>query len=136
MVNQRVAALLLQREGHRVVLVSNGIEALEASARQPFDLILMDVQMPLMNGYEATRIIREREERSSQHTPIVALTAHAMKGDKETCVGAGMDAYLSKPIQSRELREVLGRWNGQHRFKPEPGRSLVSSCGEATRSAG
>jgi CheY-like chemotaxis protein len=117
-VNQRVAILLLKNEGHSVVLASNGEEAVEASDREPFDLILMDVQMPVMNGYEATRAIREREGRTGKHTPIVALTAHAMKGDCETCVQAGMDDYLSKPIQSRELRETVVRWSHQNHTEP------------------
>jgi two-component system, sensor histidine kinase and response regulator len=118
LVNQRVATLLLTKDGHSVVLASNGVEAVDASAREPFDLILMDVQMPMMNGYEATRAIRKREELTRQHIPIVALTAHAMKGDREACVQAGMDDYLSKPIQSRELHEMLGRWSGQHQIEP------------------
>jgi CheY-like chemotaxis protein len=113
-VNQRVALLLLKNEGHSVVLASNGAEAVEAFAREPFDLILMDAQMPVMNGYEATRAIREREGRTGKHTPIVALTAHAMKGDRETCVQAGMDDYLSKPIQSRELQATVVRWSHQN----------------------
>jgi signal transduction histidine kinase/CheY-like chemotaxis protein len=117
-VNQQVAVLLLKKEGHSVVVVSNGAEAVDASALEPFDLILMDVQMPVMDGYEATRAIREREERTNQHTPIVALTAHATKGERETCVQAGMDDYLSKPIRTRELHEMVVRWSGQNVLGP------------------
>jgi CheY-like chemotaxis protein len=111
-VNQQVVALILRKEGHSVVLVSNGAAAVDASALEPFDLILMDVQMPVMDGYEATRAIREREERTNQHTPIVALTAHATKGERETCLQAGMDDYLSKPIRTPELHEMVVRWGG------------------------
>jgi two-component system sensor histidine kinase/response regulator len=76
-----------------------------------FDVIFMDVQMPVMNGLDATRAIRVREGALGRHTPIVALTAHAIKGDREMCLEAGMDDYLSKPIQTSQLREVLARWN-------------------------
>jgi two-component system sensor histidine kinase/response regulator len=119
-VNQRVVALILKKEGHSVVLVSNGAAAVDASALEPFDLILMDVQMPVMDGYEATRAIREREERTNQHTPIVALTAHATKGERETCLQAGMDDYLSKPIRTPELHEMVARWSGQSVLGPDP----------------
>jgi len=109
-VNQRIAMLLLQRDGHSVAIVENGAEAVEALERDVFDLVLMDVQMPVMNGYQASREIRKRETRSGRRTPIVALTAHAMKGDREICMEAGMDDYLSKPIQTGELRQVLARF--------------------------
>ena len=112
-VNQRVAQLLLKKGGHSVIVAGNGAEALDAFARERFDLILMDVQMPVMNGYDATRAIRAREEPTRKHTPIVALTAHAMKGDRDTCIEAGMDDYLSKPIQSQELHDMVARWSGQ-----------------------
>jgi signal transduction histidine kinase/DNA-binding response OmpR family regulator len=113
-VNQRVAQLLLKKEGHSVVLVTNGSEALDALARESFDLILMDVQMPVLNGYETTREIRKREETGGHHTPIIALTAHAVKGDREICLDSGMDDYLSKPIQARDLHAKLVRWGYQN----------------------
>jgi len=109
-VNPKVGGRLLEKLGHSVVLVSNGADALEAAAREDFDAILMDIQMPVMDGYDATRAIRARERNTGGHIPVIARTAHAMKGDREVCLDAGMDDYLTKPIQSRDLRETLGRW--------------------------
>jgi two-component system sensor histidine kinase/response regulator len=103
-VNQRLAARLLEKRGHRVTVTANGREAVEALANQTFDLVLMDVQMPEMDGFEAT--IREREKHNGAHIPIIALTAHAMKGDRERCLTAGMDGYLSKSIRSQELDDI------------------------------
>jgi CheY-like chemotaxis protein len=108
-VNQKLALLLLQKQGHRVVAVGNGKEALAAVAQQPFDLVLMDVQMPIMDGLEATMAIREGETQSAVHLPIVAMTAHAMQGDRERCLVAGMDDYISKPIKAGELEAALDR---------------------------
>jgi two-component system sensor histidine kinase/response regulator len=102
-VNQRVAQGLLTRRGHRVTVVNNGREALDALAREAFDLVLMDVQMPEMGGFEATAAIRARERETGGHIRIVAMTAHAMNGDRERCVAAGMDGYLSKPLEPRML---------------------------------
>ena len=102
-VNQRVAAGLLTKRGHLVKVVNNGREALEALQHETFDLILMDVQMPDMDGFEATTAIREQERTSGRHVRIIAMTAHAMKGDKERCLTSGMDGYLSKPIDQRSL---------------------------------
>jgi two-component system, sensor histidine kinase and response regulator len=102
-VNQRVAAGLLEQAGHTVAIAANGREAVDATLKQPFDLVLMDVQMPEMDGLEATAAIRERERQKGGHLPIVAVTAHAMKGDAERCLAAGMDAYVPKPLQPREL---------------------------------
>ncbi|MBZ5592796.1 MAG: response regulator [Acidobacteriia bacterium] len=107
-VNQRVALRFIERWGHEVVIVTNGKEALEAVKQRPFDLVLMDVQMPEMGGFEATRAIRAREKHTGGHLPIVAMTAHAMKGDRERCLEAGMDAYISKPVQAEELAQVIG----------------------------
>ena len=109
-VNQKVAARLLEKQGHSVEIAANGADALAALARRDFDLVLMDVQMPVMNGYDATERIRAAERQSGRHIPIVALTAHAMKGDRETCVQAGMDDYIAKPIHPRELAAVLEKW--------------------------
>jgi two-component system sensor histidine kinase/response regulator len=106
-VNQRLASRLLEKRGHRVTVTANGREAVEALVNEPFDLVLMDIQMPEMDGFEATAVIREREKHSGAHIPIVALTAHAMKSDRERCLSAGMDGYLSKPIRSQELDDLL-----------------------------
>jgi two-component system sensor histidine kinase/response regulator len=102
-VNQRLAASLLERRGHNVVVAVNGREAVDAIRRQPFDVVLMDVQMPEMGGFEATGAIRALERQSGAHIPIVAMTAHAMKGDRERCLAAGMDEYLTKPLDPRQL---------------------------------
>jgi CheY-like chemotaxis protein len=109
-INQKVAARLLEKQGHSVEVASNGLEALTASTRDSFDLILMDVQMPVMSGYDATQAIRAMEQGTPRHIPIVALTAYAMKGDREICLKSGMDDYLAKPIRPQELAAVLARW--------------------------
>ena len=109
-VNQLVAARLLEKHGHTVVVAGNGKEvlaALEEPGAGSFDLILMDVQMPEMGGFEATGIIRAREKSSGAHQPIIAMTAHTMKGDEERCLAAGMDGYLSKPIQVDQLFSAI-----------------------------
>jgi two-component system sensor histidine kinase/response regulator len=104
-VNQLLAVRLLEKGGHEVVVAATGIAALEALENQSFDLVLMDMQMPEMGGLEATIAVRERERASAsgKHIPIVAMTANAMVGDKEQCLEAGMDAYLSKPLQVAAL---------------------------------
>jgi CheY-like chemotaxis protein len=106
-VNQVLAVKLLTRRGHTVTVANNGLEALAALERETFDLILMDVQMPVMGGFEATAAIRQREMETGARQRIIAMTAHAMTGDKERCVAAGMDGYLSKPIDSRLLFAVV-----------------------------
>ncbi len=106
-VNQRLASRLLEKRGHRVTVTANGREAVEAIANNKFDLVLMDIQMPKMDGFEATAIIREKEMHDGDHIPIIALTANAMKGDRERCLASGMDGYLSKPIAPQELDELL-----------------------------
>jgi CheY-like chemotaxis protein len=108
-VNQKVAMAMLTQRGYRVVLATNGREAVDATRSQPVDLILMDVQMPEMSGFEATAAIRASEEGSNRHMPIVALTAHAMKGDVERCLEAGMDGYLAKPIDRASLFSQLAK---------------------------
>jgi CheY-like chemotaxis protein len=107
LVNQRLIARLLEKRGHRVAIVANGREALSALQEERYDLVLMDVQMPEMDGMEATTIIRDKEKLSGVHQVVIALTAHAMKGDQERCLAAGMDAYLTKPIRPQELDELL-----------------------------
>ncbi|MCY2996302.1 MAG: response regulator [Planctomycetota bacterium] len=105
--NQRLAIGLLKKQGHAVIVAENGRQAVEQLEQGTFDLVLMDVQMPGMDGFEATRAIRAREAQSGGHVPIIALTAHAMKGDRERCLEAGMDAYISKPVRARTLYKVL-----------------------------
>ena len=129
LVNQRLALRLLEKQGHAVAVAHNGQEAVEALAKQGFDVVLMDVQMPVMDGMEATARVRAAEKGTGRHTPIIALTAHAMKGDRERCLAAGMDGYLAKPIQSAELTRVLAEVSGavaappaeKVSARPEPG---------------
>jgi two-component system sensor histidine kinase/response regulator len=106
-VNQIVATRMVEKMGHSVVVAENGRFVLELLATQRFDLVLMDVQMPEMDGLTATRKIRESERRTHLHLPIIAMTAHAMKGDRERCLEAGMDGYLAKPINSQRLAEAI-----------------------------
>jgi CheY-like chemotaxis protein len=109
-VNQLLATRLLEKRGHRVTVAANGREALAALDRESYDLVFMDVQMPEMDGLEATIAIREKEKAGANHLPVIALTAHAMKGDQERCLEAGMDGYLSKPIRPQELDEFLEKY--------------------------
>lgn len=106
-VNQKLASRLLEKQGHNVVIAANGRQALAQLETEGFDLVLMDVQMPEMDGFEATTTIRKMEETTGTHLPIVAMTAHAMQGDKERCLAAGMDGYLSKPLNLKELLVVV-----------------------------
>jgi CheY-like chemotaxis protein len=112
LVNQRLAVGLLERHGHRVTIANNGRQAVDLAEGDNFDAILMDVQMPEMDGLEATRVIREQEKQTGRHVPIIAMTAHALKGDRERCLNCGMDEYVSKPVRERQLlgalRAVLG----------------------------
>ena len=107
LVNQQLAVALLEGEGHTVTVANNGREAVSASETGNFDLVLMDLQMPEIDGLEATAIIRARERTSGRHLPIIAMTAHALKGDRERCLAAGMDGYTSKPIDAEELFAVI-----------------------------
>jgi two-component system, sensor histidine kinase and response regulator len=115
LVNQKLVVAVLRKWGHSAHVVSNGRLAVDAVASERLDAILMDVQMPEMGGFEATAIIREAEKTSGQHIPIVAMTAHAMTGDREKCLSAGMDAYISKPISARELAAILESVVPQHK---------------------
>lgn len=107
LVNQKVAVSLLEQRGHRVTVANNGQEALTALDRESFDVVLMDVQMPAMDGFEATALIRQKEEEAGLRTPIIAVTAHAMKGDRERCLAAGMDGYIAKPIRAKDLYAIV-----------------------------
>ena len=109
-INQKLAVVLLQKAGYSVDAVENGAQALERVQTNPYSVVLMDVQMPEMDGLEATRKIRELEEATGQHIPIIAMTAHAMQGDRERCLEAGMDDYVSKPLEPKVLFNVLDRW--------------------------
>jgi signal transduction histidine kinase/DNA-binding response OmpR family regulator/integral membrane sensor domain MASE1 len=111
-VNQKVVLRVLEREGHRVVVAGNGREALAALEREVFHLVLMDVQMPEMDGFETAAAIRARERYSGARLPILAMTAHAMSGDRERCLAAGMDGYIAKPVHKMELLEAIGRFTG------------------------
>jgi PAS domain S-box-containing protein len=106
-VNQEVAVQMLERRGHSVIVAENGRQALTAIERHKFDLVLMDVQMPEMGGLEATQLIREKEKSTGGHLPIVAMTAHAMQGDRERCIAAGMDGYLAKPIDPKSFLQTV-----------------------------
>ena len=98
---------MIEKRGHAVTVVGNGREALAALEAQGFDLVLMDIQMPEMDGFEATAAIREREKVSARHIPIIAMTAHAMSGDRDRCLAAGMDGYVSKPIRAKDLFDEI-----------------------------
>jgi CheY-like chemotaxis protein len=111
-VNRKVAARMLQRKGIVPVQARNGREAVEAWLEGSFDAVLMDVQMPEMDGYEATAAIRRHEAARGSHTAIIAMTAHAMTGDRARCLESGMDDYVSKPIRAESLYEALARWSG------------------------
>ncbi|HEV7402366.1 MAG TPA: response regulator, partial [Chthoniobacteraceae bacterium] len=108
-INRALAAGMLEKRGHFIVHAANGREAVAAAAQEDFDVIFMDVQMPEMDGLEATRRIREAERATGRHVPIAAMTAHAMAGDRERCLAAGMDAYLAKPLHKAELLALLAR---------------------------
>jgi len=116
-VNRKLAVRILEKHGHRVTVAANGREAMDALVGDQFDAILMDVQMPEMNGLEAAAAIRRNERGTGRHVPIIAMTAHAMKGDREQCLQSGMDDYLSKPIRPQELLAMLSLTVGR-RLEP------------------
>ncbi|KAL6067855.1 histidine kinase osmosensor, variant 2 [Balamuthia mandrillaris] len=126
-INQRVAIRVLEKLGHTVTLAANGVQAVEFAKKQRFDLILMDVQMPEMGGFEATAVIREIESELGIHTPIIAMTAHALAGDREKCIAAGMDEYLSKPINFKLMKEMIEQFITYH---PLPSVSLLAGTSE------
>ena len=109
-INQKLAVILLQKAGYSVDAVDNGAQALEKAQVNPYSVVLMDVQMPEMDGFEATHHIREWEQQTGQHIPIIAMTAHAMQGDRERCLEAGMDDYVTKPLEPKVLFSALDRW--------------------------
>ncbi len=119
-VNQRLIMRLLEKRGHRVILAQNGREALEAMQNQPFDIVLMDVQMPEMDGLEATRLIREKEKVRGTHSLVIALTANAMQGDKERCLAGGMDGYIAKPVHPEDLFREIDRLRLAYTPVPSP----------------
>jgi CheY-like chemotaxis protein/two-component sensor histidine kinase len=129
-VNRIVAGGLLERAGFRTHLVDDAAQALEALASRGYDAVLMDCQMPGMDGYEATAELRRRESAGGTRTPVIAMTAHAMPGDRERCLDAGMDDYVTKPIRAQVLIEVLDRWIPRHRLDE------ADPIGEETRRAG
>jgi CheY-like chemotaxis protein len=107
LINQKLARRILENHGYLVTCAADGMEALRACDTDRFDLILMDIQMPVMDGFEATAELRKREQQTGRHTPVVALTANAMQGDRERCLAAGMDGYITKPIKTAELFETI-----------------------------
>ena len=141
MANRDLARMVLEQDGHRVTTAESGLEALEQLASNTFDIVLMDVQMPEMDGFTATKIIRAcetqralkfdipdaieerlRARMAGEHQPVIALTAHAMRGDKEKCVDAGMDDYLTKPFQPDHVAVVLQKYGSRKRTDPLPAR--------------
>jgi CheY-like chemotaxis protein len=147
-INQKVASRLLQQMGYRADLAGNGLEALTALDRQPYDLIFMDVMMPEMNGFEATAAIRERQKQTgvfpNYKTPliIVAMTANAMQGDREKCIEAGMDDYIAKPVRPEDVRHMIERWGAKAaqvqavRQTPEPATQTGGPSGTPVAPAG
>jgi two-component system sensor histidine kinase/response regulator len=124
-INQRLVVHLLEKHGHTMLVASTGREVLTILERQPVDLVLMDVQMPEMDGWEATAVIREQECQRGGHLPIIALTAHAMKGDHERCLAAGMDGYVAKPIQAQDLFATITRVLTYASDRTQPASELV-----------
>jgi CheY-like chemotaxis protein len=120
LVNQRLAVAILEKQGHQVTVAGDGQAAMEALRAGPFDLVLMDVEMPTMDGLETAAAIRQRERERGGHIPIIAMTAHAMKGDRERCLEAGMDDYVSKPIRTGDLFQKIAEVLARLRPTPQP----------------
>jgi PAS domain S-box-containing protein len=119
-VNQKLLSRLLEKQGHSVLIAENGRRAVEEFAQKRFDLVLMDVEMPLIGGLEATEMIREQELGRGEHTPIIAMTAYVLDGDRERCLKAGMDSYLPKPVRAAELYALIGKFFPRLRESPAP----------------
>jgi CheY-like chemotaxis protein len=109
-VNQTLALRLLEKRGYKVSIAGDGQAALSVLEKERFDVVLMDIQMPGMDGFEATAAIRENEQLTGEHIPIIAMTAHALKGDQERCIAGGMDAYITKPIRTAELYAAIEKF--------------------------
>ena len=133
-VNQRLASRLLEKRGHLVVLAEDGARAVEELQKQKFDLVLMDVQMPVMDGVEATAAVRKKEKINGGHIPIIAMTAHAMEGDRERFLESGMDGYVSKPVHSRELFEAIDSLLGLNSAIAEPDSATSAPAAERPQS--
>lgn len=131
-VNQRLAQRLLERRGHEPTIVGDGVEAVTALSNSSFDLVLMDVQMPNMDGFQATAAIREREKDTGRHIPIIAMTAHAMRGDRERCLAAGMDGYVAKPLRSDDFYAAIE----SHRLDGAAASSSEEQVGKGKRRKG
>ncbi|QDT90215.1 PAS domain S-box protein [Gimesia algae] len=125
--NQKVITAILKKRGHQCVIADNGREAVDYLRNESFDVVLMDVQMPTMDGLQATAMIRENEYDSGEHTPIIAMTAYAMRGDRDKCIAAGMDSYISKPIDAKKLILVLERLAMRYQKKSLRGSSFAGS---------
>lgn len=130
-VNRTLAVRLLEKRGHLVTVAGDGRAAVAAVEKEPFDIILMDVQMPEMDGFEATLAIRQREQSTGGHIPIIAMNAHALKGDEDRCLSAGMDGYVSKPIRTHELfasiEGVTAKHSDQNASSSQPADSTTSA---------
>ncbi|MFH1304195.1 MAG: response regulator, partial [Planctomycetota bacterium] len=132
--NQKVITAILKKRGHNCVIANNGREAIECLRSKSFDIVLMDVQMPTMDGLQATAKIREQEVQSNDHIPIIAMTAYAMRGDREKCIAAGMDSYISKPINAKKLIHLLEEYanNSTKRRSAFDNTTNKSSSGKAS----